>query len=532
ASHNFQYIEFDAGWYGHEYDDASDASTVTVDPKRSPGPLDLHAAIEYAAKKNIGVILYVNRRALERQLAEILPLYREWGVKGVKFGFVNTGSQHWTAWLHEAIRKAAEHKLMVDVHDEYRPTGYSRTYPNLMTQEGVRGDEATPSSEQAIITLFTRNLAGAADHTICYFDSRVDEHWTHGHQLAKAVCTYSPWQFAFWYDSPPSDGAKQRPRSRIVPTPELELFAKVPTVWDETRVVHSEVGDYVAIARRSGREWFVGAMNGPIARELSVPLDFLDAGSRYQARIYADAPDLETRTRIRIDDQQVDAATRLSVNLLANGGQAIWIKPAAKVEQAAAASPAEKDPRLHSDGSPWGVRRAQIEDSTRPRVLLIGDSILNGYRQHVVQSLKDDAYVDAWVNPYHQGPQVNRALAEALRNGPYDVVHFNIGLHGWQEGRIEPGAFKPLTRAYVEVLQSTLPDATLIWASSTPVTMEGDPSQLESQINPIIVEHNRLAAEVMREMHVPVNDFYDLLVDRRELARGDRFHWTSPAYAL
>ncbi len=99
VQHGMQYIHFDAGWYGHEYDDASDATTVTVDPKRSKGPLALHEVVAYAKERDIGVILYVNRRALEKQLDEILPLYKSWGIAGVKYGFVNVGSQYWTTWL-------------------------------------------------------------------------------------------------------------------------------------------------------------------------------------------------------------------------------------------------------------------------------------------------------------------------------------------------------------------------------------------------------------------------------------------------
>ncbi|MCF6356440.1 MAG: glycoside hydrolase family 97 N-terminal domain-containing protein, partial [Draconibacterium sp.] len=175
AKHNIQFVEFDAGWYGYEYDDKSDATTITIDPKRSKGPLDLHKIIKYAESKNIGIVLYVNRRSLEKQLDEILSLFKSWGIKGVKYGFVNVGSQEWTAWLHDAVRKAANHKLMVDIHDEYRPTGYSRTYPNLMTQEGIRGDEASPDNEMVLKTIFTRMIAGAGDHTNCYFDKRVDE---------------------------------------------------------------------------------------------------------------------------------------------------------------------------------------------------------------------------------------------------------------------------------------------------------------------------------------------------------------------
>ncbi|MEW4453002.1 glycoside hydrolase family 97 N-terminal domain-containing protein [Bremerella sp. JC817] len=329
AKNNFQYVEFDAGWYGHEYDDASDATTVTVDAKRSAGPLDLPGVIEYARQRDIGILVYVNRRALEKQLDEILPLYKKWGIAGVKYGFVQTGSQKWTAWLHEAIRKAADHQLMVDVHDEYRPTGYSRTYPNLMTQEGVRGDEATPSASLAITTIFTRNLAGAADHTICYYDPRVRANWSHAHQLAKAVCTYSPWQFMYWYDTPLSslqDG--KTTRNRIIDSPELTFFSEVPTVWDDTRVLNGVIGESVVTARRSGERWFIGAMNGDQPRTLNVPLDFLDSDRKYEATIYRDDPSLDGPTKVRIDRQIVDSNTVLEMELRPNGGEAVSLFPA------------------------------------------------------------------------------------------------------------------------------------------------------------------------------------------------------------
>lgn len=193
---------------------------------------------------------------------------------------------------------------------------------------------------------------------------------------------------------------------------------------------------------------------------------------------------------------------------------------------------AETDARLHADGKGWRLDKAKVTDPKRPRVLLIGDSILNGYLNRVTALLDGKTYVDAWVNPYCQSESLNKLLAEVLAQGPYDLVHFNMGLHGWPEGRIKPGTFEPLTKAYVEVLKAKLPKAKLIWASSTPVTAQGKPTELEPGINPIIIEHNRMAAKVMAETGVPVNDFYSLLVNKRELARGDRFHWTAPAYEL
>jgi len=134
VAHNLQYVEFDAGWYGHEYSDEADATTVSVDPKRSKGPLDLHGVIDYAKQRGIGILLYVNRRALERQLDEILPLYEKWGVKGVKYGFVQVGSQRWTAWLHEAVpsshgrcpRRVPPHRIQPDVSEPDDAGGHPR----------------------------------------------------------------------------------------------------------------------------------------------------------------------------------------------------------------------------------------------------------------------------------------------------------------------------------------------------------------------------------------------------------------------
>ena len=176
------------------------------------------------------MILYVNHLALEQQLDEILPLYEKWGVKGVKFGFVNVGSQHWTRWLHEAIRKAAEHQLMVDVHDEFRSTGYQRTYPNLMTVEGILGNEGFPSPVHNATLPFTRFLTGPADYTYCWYSPRLKT--THAHQLALSTIYYSPWQFLYWYDRP----AMYRGE------PALEYWKHLPTAWDETRVLRGEIG--------------------------------------------------------------------------------------------------------------------------------------------------------------------------------------------------------------------------------------------------------------------------------------------------
>lgn len=319
VAHGFSHVLYDAGWYGHEYDEASDARGVNLDPRRVGGipnhpGLDLPEVLAYAKSRGIGVFLYVNRRALERQLDELLPLYASWGVAGIKFGFVQTGTQPWTVWLHEAVRKAAAHRLMVDIHDAYRPSGFSRTYPNLLTQEGVRGNEHMPTATHNATLPFTRLPAGAADATICVYSPRLKT--TRAHQLALAVTGYSPLQLLYWYDEP----------RQFRNEPELVFFDQVPTVWDDTRVVADEIGQCAAIARRRGDVWFLGVITGDEERrqERRFPLNFLTPGREYVAEIHENGePAAATRSR----RQTVTAETALRLHLPPAGGLAARIVP-------------------------------------------------------------------------------------------------------------------------------------------------------------------------------------------------------------
>ncbi|MDR3062212.1 MAG: glycoside hydrolase family 97 N-terminal domain-containing protein [Dysgonamonadaceae bacterium] len=331
---HLQYIHFDAGWYGPEGDKLSDATTVTLDPARNKkiDALNLQEVIAYAKEHGIGVILYVNQRALYRQLDEILPLYKSWGVAGIKFGFVQVGSQFWTTWMHEAVKKCAEYGLMVDIHDEYRPTGFSRTFPNLMTQEGIYGNEEFPDATHNVTLPFTRFTQGAADYTICYYRRKWDHSTqpdtgyglvnarllktTPAHQLAMAVVYYSPLQYLYWYDKP-SDSRDE---------PELEFFDRVPTVWDDTKVVQGEIGKYITVARRSRNDWFIGTMTNNEARKLTVALDFLPEGKTYLARIYSDDPNAVSRTKVGIKTMNVTRKSVITAEMPASGGQAIWIQ--------------------------------------------------------------------------------------------------------------------------------------------------------------------------------------------------------------
>lgn len=306
--HHLQYVHLDAGWYGPEMKISSQANQVAANKD-----IDMSQLISYAAQKGIGIFVYVNQRALLEDLDELFGLYQKWGIKGVKFGFVQIGSNRWSDWLHKAVKKAARYQLLVDIHDEYRPTGFSRTYPNLLTQEGIRGNEEMPDATHNTILPFTRFLAGAGDYTICYYNNRIKT--THAHQLALSVVYYSPLQFLYWYDNP----------SHYNGEPEIEFFDKVQTVWDDTRVLQGEIGQYIVTARRSENDWFVGAITNNDSRKIDFVLNFLEKGKQYVLNSYTDDDQAPTKTKVAVNRFLVDSNTPIQLLLKASGGAAFHI---------------------------------------------------------------------------------------------------------------------------------------------------------------------------------------------------------------
>lgn len=309
ARHHLQYILFDWKWYGPAFSFDSDATKVAIPD------FDLPGIIKYGADRGIGVWLYVNQQALLAQGDTLFKTYKQWGVKGVKFGFVQVGSHRWSTWLNQAIRQAADAGLMVNVHDDWRPTGEQRTWPNLVTAEGIRGNEEMPDATHNTVLPFTRFLAGAADYTICYYDPRIKT--THAHQLALAAVYYSPLQTLYWYDKPEMSHDE----------PELAFWDRIPTSWDDSKVLQGAPGQYVATARRKGDDWFVGVITNNDARRVALKLDFLEPGKKYTATIYEDDSAAPTATKVGIRTLQVDAGSVIDASLLPSGGQAIWLTP-------------------------------------------------------------------------------------------------------------------------------------------------------------------------------------------------------------
>mgnify|MGYP000854368943 FL=1 len=279
--------------------------------------LDLPRAIAYAKEKGIDVWLYLNQHALMKSnIDEVLATIKSWGVVGIKPGFVEYCSHRWAIWIHDIVRLAAKHELMVNIHDEFRPSGFSRTYPNLITQEGIRGNEEFPDATHNTVLPFTRMINGAGDYTICYFDKRLKN--THAHQLALSLIMFSPVESVFWYDIP----------SRVNNEPELEWFKQLKTTFDDSRVLEGYPGKNITMARRNRNEWWVGAITNNEPSQQSVNLSFLDDDKTYLARIYTDGGDeIKTTTHVRCSYLLVTNKQILKFNLQARGGAAIHLTP-------------------------------------------------------------------------------------------------------------------------------------------------------------------------------------------------------------
>ncbi len=310
AEHKIPYMLFDWQWYMPCTSHDGDATQV-VDK------IDMQRVVDYGREKGVGVWLYVNQHALMKQMDELFPLLSNWGVAGVKSGFVQYASHRWAVWLHDMVRRAADNRLMMNIHDEFRPSGFSRTYPNLLTQEGICGNEEFPDATHNVTLPFTRMLNGAADYTICYYDKRLRN--THAHQLAASLVFYSPLQTIFWYDNPELYGGE----------PEIKWFEDLETTFDDTRVLSGYPGKGIVMARRKGDIWWGAAMANNEGGHQEMPLDFLEAGRRYIAEIYTDGGEkIKTRTHVKIERKKVKSNDTLHFDLLPRGGAAVKFTPA------------------------------------------------------------------------------------------------------------------------------------------------------------------------------------------------------------
>ena len=328
----FEYMMIDEGWClnsGH-----GGSAPAEADVTRAKADIDMPGLVAYAAKKKVRLWLWVQWSLLDRQMDAALEQYQKWGIAGIKVDFMDRSDQQMVDYYHTLMRKAAAHKLLVDMHGAYPPAGLNRTYPNFLTQEGVMGAEYNKWSRRVTAThnlslAFTRMLLGPMDYTPGGFrnttpatfqviNSPPQVQTTRGQALGMFVVYESPFQMVS--DSP--DIYESSPAG-------FDFVKAVPTTWDETRYVTGDIDNYVVVARRKGHDWYLGAIGDERAHEVTVPLRFLGGTGKphdnkgaikFQAKIYEDGA---TPTTLNESSREVTAMDSLTLKLAPSGGAAV-----------------------------------------------------------------------------------------------------------------------------------------------------------------------------------------------------------------
>ena len=315
SANAIEYIILDEGWY-----ELGDLTAISPD-------IDMQELLDYGKEKGVGIILWVVWKTLDVQLEEVMPVFEEWGIAGLKVDFMQRDDQWMVNYYWRIAEEAAKRKFLVDFHGSYKPAGLHRTWPNVITREGVRGmewgkwgDKASP--DMAVTLPFIRMFAGPMDYTPGAMLNATKEDFaavfatpmsqgTRAQQLAMYVVFESPLQMLA--DNP----------THYLNEPEcMQFLSKVPSVWDETIVLDAKLGEYVVIARRNGHEWYIGAMTNWDTRDIEIDLSFL-GDRRYEATIWKDGPNAHRNAQDFIKENFiVDKNTKLKINLAPGGGWA------------------------------------------------------------------------------------------------------------------------------------------------------------------------------------------------------------------
>jgi len=335
ARNNFEYMLIDGGWelpLPKQDGPNMYSGRALYSDSKSIAALDIPMLVQYAKSKGVGMWLITHFRDLHSQREEAFTQMEKWGIAGVKIDYLDRTDQWMMDWYRTTAKMAADHHLMVDFHGASKPDGSARTFPNVLTREGVMGAEynrwsARVTPRHNVTLAFTRMLAGPMDYTPGGFTNVTREEFTprttapmvmHTRAHATALFVVFESEVEMVADSPDAyDGQK-----------ELDFLKAVPASWDETRVLNGVPPKYITVARRRGNEWFVGSITNEDARDLDVPLSFLGNGA-YDAEIYSDGPNAAAMpTDSVVEKRRVNAQTVLKLKLAPAGGSAIRLVPA------------------------------------------------------------------------------------------------------------------------------------------------------------------------------------------------------------
>ena len=315
AKYAIPYIILDEGWY-------KGSNCIDVVPA-----IDMEDLTAYGKQKNVGLILWVGWKVLDDRLEQALDQYAKWGIAGIKVDFMQRSDQPVINYYHRVSRETAKRKMLVDFHGDQKPASMTRTWPNLINTEGVRGLEwdkwsAETDPKHSVTLPFTRMFLGPMDYTpgamlnaqkasFAAIHNRPMSLGTRCQQLAMYVIYDAPLQMLS--DSP----------SNYLREPEMmDFLGPVPTVWDDTKVLSGQISDYVAVARRNGHDWYVGAMTDWTPRELEIDFSFLPDGN-FQMESFEDGVNADRMASdYKMTKTQVNKTTKLKVKLAPGGGWA------------------------------------------------------------------------------------------------------------------------------------------------------------------------------------------------------------------
>lgn len=331
AEHGIPYHSLDGldiAWYGGPIQPKGPTDVTKTAPS-----IDMPELLRHAKEKGVRLRLWMHWKALKPQLDEAFATYERWGIEGVMIDFMDRDDQEMVAWYHEVAEKAAKHKLTVTWHGAYKPTGMERTWPNVLSYEAAlnqeynkwqpKGIRGTPPEHNLDIA-FVRMLAGPLDYHQGGMRNQLPENYqwrdiappvqgTRGHQFAMYIVYQN--HLPMVADSP----------SAYRGQPALDFLFSIPSTWDETRVLHAEMGKCLVVARRRGDAWYVGGMTAREGRELELPLRFLGKGS-YQAKLYLDKPE-DGPTALTGRRQRMTGADTMKIDMPPSGGFAAQLSP-------------------------------------------------------------------------------------------------------------------------------------------------------------------------------------------------------------
>jgi alpha-glucosidase len=308
-----EYVIFDEGWSAND-----DLEKINPD-------MDMDALFDFARQKNVKIILWVTGRALQDKFETSLDRFQKWGCAGIKMDFMMRDDQEMVNFYEKVASETAKRHMLADFHGSYKPTGLSRTYPNQLTREGVRGLENSKWSTDITPTHdctlpFTRMFAGPMDYTPGAmtnstqgnFQARNSEPMSQGtrcHELAKYIAFESPLQMLC--DAP----------TNYLKEPEcLDFLSKVPTTWDETHGLDACIAHYLTLVRRNGNNWFLGSITDWTERDFEIKLSFLGDGN-YTMESWSDGPNATRKAEdFLMNKATVDKNSTIKIHLAPGGG--------------------------------------------------------------------------------------------------------------------------------------------------------------------------------------------------------------------